>query len=258
MKTLMKVERLKQMEEYISKKEFVTIDELSEKFSVHKNTVRSDVNELAEKGIIEKKYGGISYKSYKVPTSFEEREVMHIESKKIIGRLAASFLKEEDIIYVDSGTTTSMLFCEPELLPKRLTVITNSLSVINQCFQKTDYNVYALPGKGDRQLNSFSSFETIESARAYNIQKAFLGTRGISENGKLSSASLIDTRIKSVILENSQQCILMAEIEKVNHPAMLDFAQLSAFDVWVCDQYTKEIQQLANSSGVQLVTPDNR
>lgn len=255
MKTRMKAERLKQMEEYISKREFVTVEELSEKFSVHKNTVRSDINELAGKGIVEKKYGGISCKSYLVPTSYEERESMSVESKRQIGTLAASFLEEEDIIYVDSGTTASMLFSDLSLLPEHLTIITNSLPVINRCVQKTNYNIYALPGKVNRWLNSFASYETIESSHSYNIQKAFLGARGISSNGDLSSASQIDARIKAAIIENAQECILMAEAEKIEHPAMINFAQLSSFKAWVSDEPVKKAEYLAEMMQVRLVTP---
>ncbi len=254
----MKAERLKQMEEYISKRDFVTIEELSRHFSVHKNTVRSDINELVEKGIVEKKYGGVSSKSYPLPTSFEEREEINVDSKKIIGRLACSYLQENDVIFVDAGTTTLMLFEDLSILPDRLTVITNSLSVINRCFQKPHYNVYALPGKLERQMNSFASFETIESVKSYNIQKAFMGVRGISQNGDLSSASAIDARLKEAVLNNSQQKILMAEAEKVAHPAMLNFAHLSMLDFWICDRKTEEAVELARNSQIRFVAPNGK
>lgn len=253
----MKAERLKQMEDYISKRDFVTIDELSQKFSVHKNTVRSDINELAEKGILEKKYGGVSYKSCVLPTSYKEREEMSVESKKNIGYAAARLLHEGDVIYVDAGTTTLSLFDDLTCVPDNLTIITNNLAVINRCFQFTNYNVYCLPGKGDRQMNSFSSFETIESVKSYNIQKAFIGVRGISENGDLSSASPIDARLKKAVLENSRQKILMAEAEKLGHPAMVNFAKLSTFDIWVCDKWTEDAEKVAELMDVKLVTLHN-
>ncbi len=251
----MKAERLKQMEEYISKREFVTVEELSREFSVHKNTVRSDINELVEKGIVEKKYGGVSSKSYPLPTSFEEREEINVDSKRIIGRLAVSYLRENDIIFVDAGTTTRMIFEDLSLLPEKLTVITNSLSVINRCFQKPQYNVYALPGKLERQMNSFASFETIESVKSYNIQKAFMGVRGISMNGDLSSASAIDARLKEAVLKNSQERILMAESEKAGRPAMLNFAHLSLLDAWICERETEETQELVRKSQVKFISP---
>lgn len=258
MRTGMKAERLRQMEEYIAQKEFVTVEELSDRFSIHKNTVRSDINELAEKGIVDKQYGGISYKSYVVPTTYEERREVGIESKRIIGRLAAALLQEDDVIYVDSGTTASALFSEVELLPSKLTIITNSLPVINWTFAKTGYNVYVLPGKAERSLSSFASLETIESARTYNIQKAFMGVRGISLEGDLSSASQIDARIKTAVVQHSQQKILMAEARKINHTALVNYASLSDFDMWVCDSDESIVKDLAKRNDIKLIVPENR
>lgn len=252
---VMKTVRLKQMEQYIAKHNFVSINELCEVFDIHKNTVRAYVNELAEQGIIEKTYGGVSYKTYKLPTSFDERTIVSVDSKKTIGHLAAELLEEEDVIYADSGTTVSMLFENPAILPEHLTVITNNLFVINWCLQNTEYTVFSLPGKADRELNCFASLETIESLRTYNFRKAFLGIRGISAKGGLSSASPIDARLKETVLNISQQSILLAGAEKLGNPAMLNFADMEAVDVWVCDRATEDVRDLASNSNVRLIVP---
>lgn len=252
---VMKTVRLKQMEQYIAKHGFVSINELCEVFDIHKNTVRAYVNELAEQGIVEKTYGGVSYKTYKLPTSFDERTIVSVDSKKIIGRLAAGLLEEDDVIYADSGTTVSMLFEDPAILPDHLTIITNNLFVVNWCLKNTEYTVFSLPGKADRELNCFASLETIESLRTYNFRKAFLGIRGISAKGGLSSASPIDARLKGTVLSISQQSILLAGAEKLGNPAMLNFANMDAVDVWVCDRTTAEVHDLADGSGVRLIVP---
>lgn len=253
---VMKTVRLKQMEQYIAKHNFVSINELCEVFDVHKNTVRAYVNELADQGIIEKTYGGVSYKTYKLPTSFEERSIVDVDSKKTIGRLAAELLEEEDVIYADSGTTVSMLFENPAILPEHLTVITNNLFVINWCLKNTEYTVFSLPGKADRELNCFASLETIESLRTYNFRKAFLGIRGISGKGDLSSASPIDAKLKGTVLSISQQSILLAGADKLGKPAMLNFANMDAVDVWVCDRSTEAVSRLASGSNVKLIVPN--
>lgn len=254
---MMKTVRLKEMEQYISQHGFVTINELCEAFGVHKNTVRTYVNELAEKGIIEKTYGGVSYKTYKLPTSYEERASVDVDSKKIIGQLAAGLLEEDDVVYVDSGTTVSMLFQDQAILPDHLTIITNNLYVINWCFQNTGYTVFALPGKGDRDLNCFASLETIESLYTYNFRKAFLGIRGIAVDGDLSSASPIDAKIKKTVLEVSQQTILLAVADKVGKPAMRNFATMDEVDIWVCDRESSAVRKIADQSEVRLIVPQN-
>lgn len=252
--TVKKVVRIKEIEKYVAEHEFVTLNELSQKFSVHINTIRSDVNELAQLGVLEKSYGGVTIKTERLPSSYRERMSVEVESKKILGVLAAELLEEEDVVYIDSGTTAQMIFEAPNL-PKHLTVITGNLAVINKNFLNTNYNVFVLPGKLERDLNSFASLETIDSIKSYNIQKAFVGVRGISERGDLSSASQIDAKLKKTILEVSQKRILMAGADKVHHPAVINFASLKDVDTWVCDRNTDIVRELVEKYKIELIVP---
>ena len=65
----MKDIRLMQMERYLSEVGYATIQQLCEKFEIHPNTARSDIKELIERGVAEKKYGGVGYTSTKLPES---------------------------------------------------------------------------------------------------------------------------------------------------------------------------------------------
>lgn len=241
------------MELFIIEHEFVTIKELCEKFGIHPNTARADVKEMADKGIVEKRYGGVAYITSRLPTSFNERQEKNIKSKEIIGQAAANLLEDDDIIYVDSGTTTLMLFNFPNSLPEHLTIITNSLDVVNWVFQNSDYTMFVLPGKENRQLNAFASLETIDSLKTYNVNKAFIGVRGISSKGNLSTASNIDAKIKSTAIEISEKVILMADSKKVNSTAMNNFSNLDDVDYWICDEATEEICDLARKHNVKLI-----
>ena len=177
----------------------------------------------------------------------------NIIGKKLIGARAAQLLEEGDVIYVDTGSTAAMLLGCAESLPKHLTVITSNLYVINWCVQHTNYTVFALPGKLDKQLYSFSSLETIESLRTYNIHKAFIGARGISVKGDLTSASMIDAKVKSMALKNSEIHVLMAASDKVGHAAMVSFAHMNQFDYWVTDNDDPDVCDFAKEHGISLV-----
>jgi len=249
--------RLKQMEQFIIENNYVTIQELCDHFKIHINTCRSDINTLVEKGIITKEYGGVSASKSNLPTTYSERMLKNIVGKKQIALKAAQLLEEGDVIYVDTGSTAAMLLNNMEMLPSQLTVITSNLYVINWCVQNSPYTVFALPGKLDKQLYSFSSLETIESVKAYNIHKAFFGARGISLKGDLTSASAIDAKVKSTVIKNSQMNVLMAASDKINHAAMINFAHMNEFDCWVTDCASEDAQAMANSHGIQLISADD-
>lgn len=254
----MRAIRLKQMEQFMAERGFATVPELCEKFDIHPNTARADIKELAERGVIEKKYGGAAYAQSRLPEGYyEARRAINKKRKEAIGYKAAAFLREGDVIFVDAGTTTSLLFDDVSEMPERLTVITNNLEVINKVFRDTKYTIYILPGKGDRQLNSFTGTETVDSLKTYNIKKAFIGSKGISAKGELSASSSLDAKMKSTVIEISETVILMADSQKIFTSAMVNFSSLDRIDYWVCDKITEEIRQLAQKHNVQLAEAEN-
>lgn len=237
--------RLKQMEQFIVEKKFATIDEICKKFNIHPNTARSDIKKLAERGVVQKKYGGVEYVTPELQVSFNERNVKNVTAKEIIGQKAASLLEENDVIYIDTGSTAIRLLQSGNVLPKHLTVISSSLEVLEAISANTDYSLFALPGQLNRDINGFLSLETIESLKTYNIKKGFIGVRGVSAKGELTTDTSIDAKIKSTAKEVCQTLVLMADKQKVDQSALFNFASLSEFDYWVCDEVTPLIQELS-------------
>ena len=249
----MKSVRLKEMELYLSEKKSATIEEICERFSIHPNTARADIRELAEKGVVQKGYGRVDYMAANPLVSFAERQSYNPAGKAAIGWAAAELLVEDDIIFVDAGTTTLMLFQERQRLPHHMTVISNNLGAISWVVQNTEYTTFVLPGQVNRELNAFASFETIESLKTYNIRKAFIGTRGISTKGELTSTSSIDAKLKRTAVEISETVVLMADAQKLNQTSLFNFSSLADIDYWACDTVNDEITALARRMNVHLV-----
>lgn len=249
----MKAVRLKEMELYLAEYKTATIEELCNKFEIHPNTARSDVKELAEKGVIQRSYGRVDYVATNPLVSFVDRQHYNHNEKIAIGKAAVELLVEDDIIYVDAGTTTLTLFQKGVKLPDNLTVVSHNLDVINWVVQNTEYNVFVLPGKVNRKLNAFASLETIESLKTYNIKKAFIGTRGISSKGELSSTSSIDAKLKRTAIEISETVVLMADSRKLNNTALFNFSNLSEIDFWACEHITDEISDACKQANIKLL-----
>lgn len=249
----MKATRLKEMEQYILSKKFATIDELCHEFNIHPNTARADIKELVEKGVAQKRYGGVASVSSNQLVSYDKRQKYNESAKKIIGCTAAEILEEDDVIFVDAGTTTPMLFKSAHELPEHITVITNNLDVISWVIGNKNYPIFVLPGKVNKSLNAVASIETIESLKTYNIKKAFIGTRGISAKGELTSTSGIDAKLKSTAIEISDSVILMADSNKLNQTTLFNFSSLANIDYWVCERISNEVNQLAEEMNVKIM-----
>ena len=104
----MKSKRIHEIENYINEHKAASIDELSAYFNVSINTIRRDINILADTNKVKKVYGGIESieNTISQAVDYSKRNVSHFEAKKHIASIAAKHIKPNDVIYIDTGTTT--------------------------------------------------------------------------------------------------------------------------------------------------------
>lgn len=234
----MKYTRLPEMEEYILKRDFVSLDELCSVFEISKNTIRRDVAELLKNGAVEKVYGGVRAlkPSGGVLLSYNERTVKHAEEKQAIGRAAAAFVEDNDIIFIDSGTTALTIL--PHLAEyNNVTVLTNNLHAANQCMDYPELTTISFGGQLNIATASFSAnFLDMDNLKSFNVTKAFMTATGVSLEKGATNSSPGELPIKKSMVENSGTCILMADSTKFGHAALLTYAELCRFQYVITDK----------------------
>lgn len=245
--------RIKQMEQYIMEHDLVSMEELRGVFGISMNTVRLDVTELVNKGVIRKVYGGVcsNQKGNLIP--FEERQARNIQGKIAAGKAAAKLVKDGDIIYIDSGTTT-MYVIDYLGEANNVTVLTNNLNAINRAVPMGSVNVISLPGTLERKTNSFVSADTVRTLEKYNIKKAFMASSGISESGMVTNASPLEYEIKKAAIENSDEIYLLIDSSKYGKSAMLTYANISEMSKVIVDDNAEEgLLALCERKNVEVI-----
>lgn len=253
----MKYTRMRDMEEYIIERDFVSLDELCEIFERSKNTIRRDVTELVQSGIVEKVYGGV--RAAKPPSdiilSFTQRNIKRFAEKQIIGALAAEFVEDNDVIFIDAGTTTLTML--PHISERNgVTVLTNNLHAISRCMDYANINTILFGGQLDTETASFTShFCSMDNLQSFNINKAFMAGAGVSIEKGITNISLGEMEIKQRIVQKSDKCFLMADSTKFNHSALLTYAPLETFRYVITDkQPSEEYLDFFSQHKMQLVT----
>lgn len=167
----MKIDRINRIHELLKSVHNISINDLCDTFQVSKNTIRRDIAELEQQGIIKKVYGGIVLAEPSgSPEPFASRENRNTEAKKQIARMAADFVHDGDVIYIDSGTTTMHMI--PYLTDKhRLTIVTASVHVINAASNYSNLNVLATGGSLFTPSKAFVGPQVIQVLRRYNISR---------------------------------------------------------------------------------------
>ncbi|WP_172195052.1 DeoR/GlpR family DNA-binding transcription regulator [Saccharibacillus qingshengii] len=226
----MKVRRLQEIEHYIHDRKNVTLDELCLVFDVSKNTIRRDINQILQSGSIEKVYGGVV--SAEKLISFENRNIEYRTEKAEIGRLAAEYVEENDLIFIDSGTTTRNLidFLDPD---KHLTILTNSLDVINGASAMPNVHLLVVGSTYKRSTRSFVGVDDLRTLEKYNVNKAFMSATGVNLVHGLTNSDLLEHEIKKSVAGRAEQLILLADSSKFGRSTLLTYADFPDLDVLV-------------------------
>ena len=234
----MKTNRIKKIEEYILSNESVSLDSLCDVFKISKNTIRRDINEIEKKGSIKKVYGGVT-SVVKNLIPFEERNIKNNYKKIAIAKAACEFVKDGDVIFIDSGTTTLNMI---DFLKNRndVTILTNNLNVIVNALPFPNLNVICTGGSLIRKTNSFEVINTLSIFKDYNISKTFMAATGISISNGATNSSPLEYKLKKVIVEKSNELYLLVDSSKFDVSALMTYCELSEINHLVTDKKPPE------------------
>lgn len=230
----MKSKRINQIEDYVLNNDTVTLDKLTDVFNVSKNTIRRDIQELVERGNIKKVYGGVSINSNSL-VPFNERQIKNSYPKNLIAKTASSFVKDGDIIFIDSGTTTLNMvdFLKDK---NNLTIISNNLNFITTCVKYDNLNIISTGGTLIRKTNSFAGIDSLNLLKNYNINKAFMAATGVSLTNGITNSSPLEGEIKKTAVKKSNEVFVLADYSKFNVSSLITYCDLSDVDYLITDK----------------------
>ena len=242
----MRVERIDNIIEFVYKNKNVTLDQICDNFNISKSTVRRDLSEILKDSNLQKTYGGITLKNKsdnrKYLTSFNERNIENIDKKLAISKKAATIVEDNDIIFIDSGTTT---FYMADYLDKinNLTILTNNLEVIFRAAKYKNINLISLSGTLNRETLSFVGTTSISTIKKFNMSKAFMATTGFSILNGVTNSSPLESDIKRTVISKSSKIILLADSSKFNSVSLMTYCDLEDIDILITDKMPdKEIK----------------
>ena len=175
-------------------------------------------------GTIKKVYGGV-VATENLLLTFENTKFYNQDKKIQIGSKAAGLINENDIVFIDSGTTTCQMlpYVDNEL---SFTLLTNSLDVINAASTMPNVRLIIIGNTFKRKTRSFIGIDNETLIQHYNINKAFMAATGISLTNGLTNSDIMEYRIKKLISDKSKELILLADDSKFDHSTLLTYSPL--------------------------------
>ncbi|KKB74464.1 MULTISPECIES: DeoR/GlpR family DNA-binding transcription regulator [Bacillus] len=245
-------ERLISIIDYLKEHKRISVDQICSLLHVSRDTARRDLVKLKERGVIIRTRGGAI-----LPTNHDEikdysgRLNIVSEEKNMIGKAAASLIREGDRVIFDASTTVQA--CAEHLPDLNCTIITNSINQAEVLSSRKGVDIHLLGGKLQKEHRFLYGASVIEKLSSYHVDKALIGVVGVSEHG-LSIAHEEDGMVKRKIISQAEQVIALADHSKIGRTDFFQYAELSDIDLLITDRLPdKEFQRLLDQHGVELL-----
>lgn len=216
------------------------VNELASLLHVSTETVRRDLAELDERGLINRTYGGATR-----PIAFEpalaEREGLMVAERESIAAAAVKLVEANDILMIGGGATTLQFARRLAAERNHVTVITHALSVAMVLASNPLHKVLMLPGQYDGREGLIHGPDTIDALQRFRATTAFLGASGLTAEGP-SDASMGPGLVYGAMMRRSAQTIILADHSKFGR------ASLSVYGAW--SQSTTLISDKAPEAGL--------
>ena len=247
--------RRKSIVELLEKQGKVKVSELSRLFHISEVTIRNDLTELENEGLLDRVHGGaVSTNKAYYTMGFNERAAQYVPEKQQIAKAAVSFINPNDTIMINSGTTTFNIAKELRQF-KGLTVVTNSLAIAQELSALPGFNVILLGGNYNPQYQFTYGEDAIQQLRLYKTYKLFLSADGVDSICGLTTHHYQEADVSRAMLERVNQTIIVADYSKIGRENFANIAPIDCVDKLITNETAdKEILDVLRDKGVEIIT----
>ncbi|MGE8320318.1 MAG: DeoR/GlpR family DNA-binding transcription regulator [Comamonas sp.] len=235
----------------------VTVEQLAETLGVTLQTVRRDVQRLAEQGLVMRFHGGVRVPSSTVENlAHTQRETLHAEGKARIARAVAAQVPNDCSLILNIGTTTEAV-ARALLHHKGLRVLTNNLNVAAILSGNPECEVIVAGGVVRTRDRGIVGEAAVDFIRQFRVDIALIGISGIEPDGSLRDFDYREVKVAQTIIDHAREVWLAADHSKFHRQAMVELARLNQIQRLFTDAPPPEpFPALLQEAGVQCIVAD--
>jgi DeoR/GlpR family transcriptional regulator of sugar metabolism len=248
------LERQNAILDILNKEKAVSINKLSDRFSVSTASIRRDLEKMEQQGLVKRTYGGaILVEGLNVEIPLVVREIEQREAKNRIAREAARFLEDQDTIFLDASTTTKEMTNFMEGV-HNLTVVTNGIRAITDMAQLENVTVYGISGQLRKRSLSMVGNQAEACVSDYWASKLFFSCTGMWMSHGAMDYSDAEAELRKKMMSACQKIIILCDHTKFDRPAFYRICPFSRIDVLITDQkLNAQWESLLMQNGVELI-----
>ncbi|GAB4385132.1 DeoR/GlpR family DNA-binding transcription regulator [Albidovulum sp.] len=229
-----KADRRRQILSELKLRPHLRISQLARRFNVSTETVRRDIDALADEGLVARDHGGATAPVQGRYPGFEERNRARIEERERIGIRAAELIRDGETVMIDSGSTTVQLARALVARGTQCTVLTNSIAIALTIGHGAP-DVLLCPGTYLPEEAAVIGTETLEYLNRFNVDHCMIGASGLSADGPSETVQGF-AAVKRVMLGRARQRHLLIDSQKFGRKGLARVGELADLDTVVVDR----------------------
>jgi DeoR/GlpR family transcriptional regulator of sugar metabolism len=228
----------------------VLSSDLSEQLVVSEDTIRRDLNELAESGKILKVHGGALSKSFHYP--FQQVDAYAKDAKKEISRKALSLIQNGMTVLASGGTTMIELV---RMIPDHLTCTFFTISplVALELAEKPNLQVILLGGQLSRNAQISIGSKVISELSDIKVDLCLLGANSVSLEEGITDSDWEVVQVKKAMIKSAQKTAIVSIAEKLNSIQKLKVCNLNSIDYLITDLNARDSLLTNYAKSVQVI-----
>lgn len=240
--------------ERVKQQGYVSTEELVEQFAVSPQTIRRDLNDLANQNMILRHHGGaaLALPSSSVNTPWHDRKATQTAEKARIAQCVASHIPDGATLFIDIGTTPEAV-AHALLGHNNLRIVTNNMNVATTLMVKEDFRIILAGGELRSRDGGIIGEATLDFISQFRLDFGILGISGIDSDGSLLEFDYHEVRTKRAIIENSRNVLLVVDNSKFGRNAMVNLGSISLVNTIYTDALPPaDIMQVIAENNIQL------
>ncbi len=232
--------RLHRIRALLSTLNRISTEQLIQHLNVSRETVRRDIVKLENLGELRRVHGGVVALGAEPEPPLSVRATVRGKEKQAIARAAVQQLRAGQTIFIDAGSTTSVVADELVSMPG-MTIITNSLSVASRLTESEyarslNHEVILLGGEMGPVTQATCGVMTIRELQRFRADVALLSPVGIASQSGASSFTHHEAAIAEAMIGNANKRIILADHSKIGVTSRMVYARIADIDMIISDE----------------------
>jgi len=232
----------------------VAVDDLAERLTVTPQTIRRDLNDLCDQGLLTRVHGGAILESGVANVAYDARRLLAAEEKELIGQLCAAAIPDDASLFINIGTTTEAV-ARALTSHRDIMVVTNNLNIANILAANPHCGVVVTGGMLRRSDGGLVGESTVDIVEQFKADYAIIGVSAIDEDGSLLDFDYREVRVAKAMIKNARQTFLVADSSKLSRSAPVRIAHMQEIDqIFTNERLSNELQNVCKQHGVKINT----